>query len=163
MSEVVLETSGVVTLVSDPFMINNVLNQMILNLETFQWSHPPLTGDIPPPCRAHTATLVDGKRIFIFGGGEGPTYYNRCALYCRLRPMLIALLPSLYVLDTQARKFTWVPCGQKPGTPPEGSASANGMSILMFFIRVHSSYFWIISRFDKRTERCTRVLHLDSI
>ncbi|PVG00663.1 hypothetical protein CPB86DRAFT_871738 [Serendipita vermifera] len=81
------------------------------DIETFQWSHPPLTGDIPPPCRAHTATLVDGKRIFIFGGGEGPTYYN-----------------SLYILDTQARKFTWVPCGQKPGTAPEGSTATNDSS-----------------------------------
>lgn len=73
------------------------------DVETFQWTHPPLTGDIPPPCRAHTATLVDGKRIFIFGGGEGPTYYN-----------------SLYILDTQTRRFTWVPCGQKPGTSVGG-------------------------------------------
>ena len=56
--------------------------------ETFQWSHPEMTGDLPPPCRAHTATLVD-RRIFIFGGGEGPSYYN-----------------SLYILDTVSRKWT---------------------------------------------------------
>lgn len=80
------------------------------DVETFQWTHPSLTGDIPPPCRAHTATLVDGKRIFIFGGGEGPTYYN-----------------TLYILDTQTRRFTWVPCGQKPPTtvtPTEATAAA---------------------------------------
>ena len=47
-----------------------------------------MTGDLPPPCRAHTATLVD-RRIFIFGGGEGPSYYN-----------------SLYILDTVSRKWT---------------------------------------------------------
>lgn len=56
--------------------------------ETFQWSHPEMTGDLPPPCRAHTATLVD-RRIFIFGGGEGPSYYN-----------------SLYIIDTVSRKWT---------------------------------------------------------
>ncbi|KIO16508.1 hypothetical protein M407DRAFT_246966 [Tulasnella calospora MUT 4182] len=37
---------------------------------------------MPPPCRAHTATLVD-RKIYVFGGGEGPTYYN-----------------ELYILDT---------------------------------------------------------------
>jgi len=47
-----------------------------------------MTGDLPPPCRAHTATLVD-RRIFIFGGGEGPSYYN-----------------TLYILDTISRKWT---------------------------------------------------------
>lgn len=30
---------------------------------------------IPPPCRAHSATNVDG-RIFIFGGGDGPNYFD---------------------------------------------------------------------------------------
>ena len=41
-----------------------------------------MLGDLPPPCRAHTAILVD-RKLFIFGGGEGPTYYN-----------------DLYILDT---------------------------------------------------------------
>ncbi|KNZ55132.1 uncharacterized protein VP01_2759g6 [Puccinia sorghi] len=30
---------------------------------------------IPPPCRAHSATHLDG-RIFIFGGGDGPNYFD---------------------------------------------------------------------------------------
>jgi Kelch motif/Galactose oxidase, central domain len=40
-----------------------------------QWSHPEMQGDLPPPCRAHSATLV-GRKIVIFGGGEGATYYH---------------------------------------------------------------------------------------
>lgn len=55
--------------------------------ETMQWSHPETIGDVPPPCRAHSATQVD-RRIFIFGGGEGPVYYNH-----------------LYVLDTLMRSW----------------------------------------------------------
>ncbi|KAG8828900.1 hypothetical protein FRC17_007397 [Serendipita sp. 399] len=74
------------------------------DVETFQWTRPTITGDIPPPLRAHTATLVDGKRIFIFGGGEGPI---------------------LHILDIQTRRFTWVPFGQKPGT---GAGTTVGQS-----------------------------------
>lgn len=40
-----------------------------------QWSHPEMQGDLPPPCRAHSATLV-GRKIIIIGGGEGASYYN---------------------------------------------------------------------------------------
>ncbi|CAG8666797.1 19843_t:CDS:2 [Dentiscutata erythropus] len=44
-------------------------------------------GDPPPACRAHSSTLVD-KRLFIFGGGDGPEYFN-----------------DLYVFDTDT--LTW--------------------------------------------------------
>jgi hypothetical protein len=79
MSEGVRETSGVVMLVRVNFSSPLALLGLMTFTETFQWTHPLLTGDVPPPCRAHTATLVNGKRIFIFGGGEGPTYYNTYA------------------------------------------------------------------------------------
>lgn len=52
-----------------------------------QWSHPEMLGDIPPPCRAHTATLVD-RKIVVFGGGEGPVYYD-----------------TTYILDTTTRRW----------------------------------------------------------
>ncbi|KAH9003785.1 hypothetical protein EDB86DRAFT_2826355 [Lactarius hatsudake] len=45
------------------------------NIETMQWSHPEMQGDLPPPCRAHSATLI-GRKIVIIGGGEGASYYN---------------------------------------------------------------------------------------
>jgi Rab9 effector protein with kelch motifs len=57
-------------------------------LETMFWSHPQMLGDIPPPCRAHTATLVD-RKLVVFGGGQGPQYYN-----------------DVYVLDTITRRWT---------------------------------------------------------
>jgi UDP-N-acetylglucosamine:LPS N-acetylglucosamine transferase len=40
-----------------------------------QWTHPEMQGDLPPPCRAHSATLV-GRKIVIIGGGENASYYN---------------------------------------------------------------------------------------
>src|SRR6266581_3430750 len=43
--------------------------------ETMQWSHPEMQGDLPPPCRVHSATLI-GCKIVIIGGGEGTSYYN---------------------------------------------------------------------------------------
>lgn len=67
-----------------------------------QWSHPDTLGDVPPPCRAHTATLVD-RKIVIFGGGEGPEYYN-----------------STYILDTTTRRW-FAPTfpGQSQVLPPD--------------------------------------------
>lgn len=56
-----------------------------------QWSHPDTTGDTPPPCRAHTATLVD-RKLFIFGGGQGPTYYN-----------------TTFILDVNTRRWSKLP------------------------------------------------------
>lgn len=60
-----------------------------------QWANPDTVGEVPPPCRAHTATLVD-RRIVVFGGGEGPVYYN-----------------NIYVLDTVTRRWS------VPHFPPE--------------------------------------------
>jgi len=60
------------------------------------WSHPETIGDVPPPCRAHTATLVD-RKIVIFGGGQGPVYYD-----------------STYIFDTTTRSWFCpsFPCSQ---------------------------------------------------
>ncbi|KAI0312266.1 hypothetical protein OF83DRAFT_675176 [Amylostereum chailletii] len=57
-------------------------------VETMQWTRPDMQGDLPPPCRAHTATLVD-RKLVIFGGGEGPTYYN-----------------GIYILDLPFRRWS---------------------------------------------------------
>lgn len=65
-----------------------------------QWTHPDVVGDIPPPCRAHTATLVD-RKIIVFGGGEGPAYYN-----------------DVYILDTAMRKWTHPVFPADPLPPP---------------------------------------------
>jgi|SRR5713226_969691 len=40
-----------------------------------QWTHPEMQGDLPPPCRAHSATLV-GRKVVLIGGGENASYYN---------------------------------------------------------------------------------------
>lgn len=64
-----------------------------------QWSHPETLGDVPPPCRAHTATLVD-RKIVMIGGGEGPVYYN-----------------DVYVLDTLTRTWSRPHFPTPPSTP----------------------------------------------
>ncbi|KAF9359071.1 hypothetical protein BGX34_008553 [Mortierella sp. NVP85] len=56
----------------------------IFDADTMYWSQPKTSGSIPPPCRAHTSTLVGYRRLYIFGGGDGPQYFN-----------------DLYVLDTE--------------------------------------------------------------
>lgn len=45
-------------------------------IDTMHWSQPKTFGSIPPPCRAHSSTLVDNKRLYVFGGGDGPHYFN---------------------------------------------------------------------------------------
>ena len=52
-----------------------------------QWTHPEVVGDLPPKCRAHTATLVD-RKIVVFGGGEGVASASRIS-------SLIAPLPGM--------------------------------------------------------------------
>lgn len=59
----------------------------VIFAETMQWSYPQMTGEIPRPCRAQSATLVDRKIVF-FGGGEGPIYYD-----------------TVFVLDTITRRW----------------------------------------------------------
>lgn len=56
----------------------------ILDMDTLTWSRPRTTGQIPPPCRAHSCTTVErdlggGKKsysLYVFGGGDGPNYFN---------------------------------------------------------------------------------------
>ncbi|THH17496.1 hypothetical protein EW146_g3323 [Bondarzewia mesenterica] len=56
--------------------------------ETMQWTRPEMQGDLPPACRAHTATVIDRSRIVFFGGGVGTDYYQ-----------------SIWILDTQMRRW----------------------------------------------------------
>ncbi|KAJ7737879.1 galactose oxidase [Mycena maculata] len=67
--------------------------------ETMQWTRPDTVGDVPPPSRAHTATLVD-RKLVIYGGGQGSTYYD-----------------SVYVLDTVTRRWSR-PSVAGPTPPP---------------------------------------------
>lgn len=53
-----------------------------------QWSYPETLGTCPPPLRAHTTTLVD-RKLIIFGGGQGPTYYE-----------------DIYIFDTTTRRWS---------------------------------------------------------
>ncbi|KAG0741903.1 hypothetical protein G6F57_006171 [Rhizopus arrhizus] len=56
----------------------------VLDMDTLTWTKPRTTGQVPPPCRAHSCTTVErvlgpGKRsysLYVFGGGDGPNYFN---------------------------------------------------------------------------------------
>jgi len=63
-----------------------------------QWTHPDTVGDLPPPCRAHTATLYD-RKLLVYGGGLGSIYYD-----------------AVYVLDTTTRR--WTRPNIQPGNRP---------------------------------------------
>lgn len=39
----------------------------VSTVESLQWTHPGYKGDVPPPCRGHTATAVDYKIVLIGG------------------------------------------------------------------------------------------------
>lgn len=59
----------------------------MLDADAFYFSIPHVCGEIPVPLRAMTCTAV-GKKLIVFGGGDGPAYYN-----------------DVYVLDTVS--FRW--------------------------------------------------------
>ncbi|KAL0574766.1 hypothetical protein V5O48_007193 [Marasmius crinis-equi] len=59
------------------------------DVETNQWSYPETLGELPPPSRAHSATLIDRHRILIFGGGQAAQYSD-----------------AVHILDTSTRKWT---------------------------------------------------------
>ena len=76
-----------------------------------QWTTRDTIGDIPPPSRAHTATLVD-RKIVIFGGGVDEVYYNSVAILDTAtrqwsRPDIAGILPA------QRRSHSAVLYGQK--------------------------------------------------
>jgi len=73
--------------VGRPLVFHGAENQFLPS-ETMQWSRPEMQGELPPPCRAHSATLI-GRKIVIIGGGEGATYYN-----------------SVYVFDIPTRRWS---------------------------------------------------------
>jgi len=60
----------------------------VLDLVTMHWSKPETSGAIPGPRRAHTGTLINKNKLFIFGGGDGNKALN-----------------DIYVLDTD--KLHW--------------------------------------------------------
>lgn len=69
-----------------------------LDTETFVWGKPKHQGDVPPPSRAHTATLVQNRYIFVVGGGQDFVYYD-----------------TLYIFDTVT--YRWIKPdvqGEKP-------------------------------------------------
>ncbi|KAH8828334.1 hypothetical protein DL96DRAFT_1602742 [Flagelloscypha sp. PMI_526] len=88
------------------------------DIESFQWRPIPTKGDLPPPCRAHTATLVDNRRLVIIGGGQGGTYYD-----------------TIYVLDTLTRQWS------RPVV--EGSTTAGGKPIMPTPRRAHTAVLYM--------------------
>jgi len=79
------------------------------------WHSPKTTGTIPGPHRAHSATLVD-HRLFVFGGGEGTTYFDH-----------------LYILDTTTLHWTKPECsGTLPGPRRAHTAVLIGKKIIFF-------------------------------
>jgi hypothetical protein len=85
-----------------------------LDLDTYQWSKPKLRGTHPPSLRAHSATYIppftahaagpsgtattDGH-IILFGGGDGPSYFNDLYLLnlrqnAWSKPQLFGEIPS---------------------------------------------------------------------
>lgn len=57
------------------------------------WSKPKVYGEPPPACRAHSAVVYEEKsRIYLFGGGDGPVYYNH--LYVLDVPSMIWSRPQ---------------------------------------------------------------------
>ncbi|KAK7751199.1 hypothetical protein SLS62_006884 [Diatrype stigma] len=75
----------------------------VLDADSFHWSAPQVFGDAPAPLRAMTCTAIANRRLVVFGGGDGPAYYN-----------------DVYVLDTV--NFRW----HRPRIVSSPSSSGGG-------------------------------------
>ena len=74
---------------SSPPGPNNNLYQVTVRGDALEWSKPDTMGDSPPARWRHTATVVDGKLIYVFGGFQSST--TRCN--------------DLWVLDTSSMEW----------------------------------------------------------
>jgi hypothetical protein len=70
------------------------------------WFQGPLSGGSPPARYNHTATLVGGTRMFIFGGWNGKKYYN-----------------DLYYLDLEGMAWTICETSGPAPSPRQGHAA----------------------------------------
>ncbi|GAB1527087.1 hypothetical protein RhiTH_010262 [Rhizoctonia solani] len=61
-----------------------------LDTETFVWGKPKPTGEQPPGSRAHTATLVHNRFIFIVGGGQVHVYFDTAPWTSEFHPINFA-------------------------------------------------------------------------
>ncbi|KAF8749255.1 galactose oxidase [Rhizoctonia solani] len=61
-----------------------------LDTETFVWGKPKPTGEQPPGSRAHTATLVHNRFIFIVGGGKVHVYFDTAPWTSEFHPINFA-------------------------------------------------------------------------
>jgi len=86
---------------------------LYLTRKLFFWSKPQTNGVNVGPHRAHTTTLV-GERLFLFGGGDGPNYFD-----------------SLFVLDTKTNTWTQ-PEVKGPGPRRAHTATLVGSEIYVF-------------------------------
>lgn len=110
-------TSGVWTSVRVtqlPFLLSRV-NEGLARTETLMWSHPPMQGDIPPPCRAHSATAVMNQ-IILFGGGDGANYYNH--LYLLDTSAFLFARPLLLCSSLRVARFRWTRFNPRGVLPP---------------------------------------------
>eukprot|EP00164_Ancoracysta_twista_P001475 GFYU01001925.1.p1 GENE.GFYU01001925.1~~GFYU01001925.1.p1 ORF type:complete len:604 (-),score=184.61 GFYU01001925.1:301-2112(-) len=75
----------------------------VLNIETWTWFVPEVRGEVPSPRSAHSATVVNGNKMIVYGGIDGKQR-----------------LDDLYVLDTDT--WTWQ-CPFTTGVVPPGRSS----------------------------------------
>ncbi|RYO82284.1 hypothetical protein DL762_006695 [Monosporascus cannonballus] len=83
----------------------------VLDADSWHWSAPRVFGDVPVPLRAMTCTAISNKRLVVFGGGDGPAYYN-----------------DVYVLDTV--NFRWhrprIVAASSPSSGTGGGGGSGG-------------------------------------
>eukprot|EP01083_Nonionella_stella_P202929 740875_1 len=100
--------------------IDAVFNDLyILDTENSSVSQPKVKGSCPSPRCGHSATLVDGSRIFIFGGGKDDSGHNS--------------FNDLHILDTDS--LTWsspTTTGPSPSSRIFHSATLIGRKVYVF-------------------------------
>lgn len=62
---------------------NQPRNEMFcFDFEKREWKKINCKGTIPSPRYGHSATVIDGSKIYIFGGTNGHEYFKDLYIYC---------------------------------------------------------------------------------
>lgn len=71
------------------------------------WYQPIVTGEVPSPRSGHSACVMQGRKIYVFGGWDTPVCYN-----------------DMYMLDLGLMEFSAVKTTGKPPSPRSWHGSA---------------------------------------
>jgi hypothetical protein len=71
----------------------------VLNLDTFEWSKPKISGNFPTPRHGHSMTVIGESRVALFGGAvESLDYHGKTC---------VNRYNDLHILEIRSNEWNW--------------------------------------------------------